>query len=262
MKMFVKVLSLVLAITMSVLMFAGCGAEAESDEAYVKEKGTLIVGITDFAPMDYQDAEGNWIGFDADMARAFAESLGVKVQFVEITWSKKHLELDAKNIDVVWNGMTISDDVKELMSVSKAYCKNAQVVVINADKAADYQTVEACKSLNFAVESGSAGAKQAAENGFNYTEFPKQANALMEVAAGTSDAAIIDLLMAGATIGEGTSYENLTYTISLNSEEYGVGFRKGSDLTEKLNKFFDECIANGTMDTLANKYGTQESIIK
>jgi polar amino acid transport system substrate-binding protein len=100
-----------------------------SDLEYVKEKGTLVVGITEFEPMDYQDANGNWIGFDADMAAAFADSLGVKVEFQVIDWDNKVFELDGKNIDVVWNGMTLTDAVQTAMTCSNAYCNNAQVVV-------------------------------------------------------------------------------------------------------------------------------------
>lgn len=261
MKKAVKILSLALAVMLCVFSFTACGGN-DSDKAYVQDKGVLVVGITNFDPMDYQDNDGNWIGFDADMAKLFAEKLGVNVKFVEIVWDKKHTELDSKNIDCVWNGMTISDSVKALMDVSDPYCDNAQVVVLPKSVAENYKTVEACKSLKFAVEAGSAGETQATENGFNFTEFPKQANALMEVNAGTSDAAIIDSLMAGAMIGEGTSYPDLTYTVSLNSEKYGVGFRKGSDLTEELNKFFDECLENGKMLEIAERYGVQEAIIK
>lgn len=105
-------------------------ASADSDVAYIQGKGTLIVGITDFAPMDYKDASGEWIGFDADMARIVAEKLGVEVQFVEIDWDNKIMELDSKNIDVVWNGMTLTDEVKAAMECSNAYCNNAQVVII------------------------------------------------------------------------------------------------------------------------------------
>ncbi len=261
MKRAVKILSLALAVMLCVFSFTACGG-SDSDKAYVQNKGVLVVGITNFDPMDYQDNDGNWIGFDADMAKLFAEKLGVNVKFVEIVWDKKHTELDSKNIDCVWNGMTISDSVKALMDVSDPYCDNAQVVVLPKSVAENYKTVEACKSLKFAVEAGSAGETQASENGFNFTEFPKQANALMEVNAGTSEAAIIDSLMAGAMIGEGTSYPDLTYTVSLNSEKYGVGFRKGSDLTEELNKFFDECLENGKMLEIAERYGVQEAIIK
>ena len=262
MKKAIKLLSLVLAVVMCVFCFAACGEDDKTDMEYVKDKGVLVVGITDFAPMDYQDEDGNWIGFDAELATAFAESLGVKVKFVEITWSKKAIELSSKNIDCVWNGMTISDEVKAAMDVSQAYCNNAQIVVVPKDKADMYNSIEACKELKFAVEAGSAGKEQAEANNFNFTEFPKQANAVMEVAAGTSDAAVIDSLMAGAMVGEGTGYPDLTTTVSLNSEEYGVGFRKGSDLTAELNKFFDKCIKDGTMMEIAEKYGVQKAVIQ
>ena len=206
----------------------------ESDLAYVQGKGTLVVGITDFEPMDYKDESGNWIGFDADMAAAFAKSLGVSVEFVEIDWDNKIMELDGKTIDCVWNGMTLTDEVKSAMECSNAYCNNAQIVIVPADKAEQYQDKESLKELTFAVEAGSAGEAQVTELGAEFTPVTTQANALMEVAAGSSDAAVIDSLMAAAMVGEGTGYANLTYTVQLNSEEYGVGFRKGSDLAAAL----------------------------
>ncbi len=234
---------------------------ANSDLAYVQDKGTLIVGITDFAPMDYKDENGEWIGFDADMAKAFAASLGVAVEFIEIDWDNKIFELNGKTIDCVWNGMTLTDEVLNAMSCSKPYCDNAQVVVVKSDAAANYQTKESLSELSFAVESGSAGQAAVSELGLNFIEVQNQAAALMEVAAGTSDACVIDLLMAGAMIGEGTSYPDLTYTVSLTSEEYGVGFRQGSDLAEKLNEFFAAAYADGSMLASATTYGVQESII-
>lgn len=237
------------------------GKSEESDLAYVQDKGTLIVGITDFEPMDYKDDSGEWIGFDADMAKAFAESLGVNVEFVEIDWDNKVLELDAKSIDCVWNGMTLTDEVTSAMECSNAYCNNAQVAIVKADVADQYQTVESLKDLNFAVEVGSAGEKVLSELNYNYTSVKTQADALMEVAAGTSDAAVIDSLMAAAMVGEGTSYEKLMYTASFNKEEYGVGFRKGSDLVEKLNTFFSESSKDGSMQETAQKYGVQAAVI-
>ena len=232
----------------------------DSDLAYVKDKGTLVVGITDFEPMDYQDENGNWIGFDADLASAFAESLGVDVEFVEIDWDNKILELDGKTIDCVWNGMTLTDEVTSSMACSDAYCNNAQVVIVPQDKADQYQTVDSIKELTFAVEAGSAGEDQAKELGLNYTAVKAQSDALMEVAAGTSDAAIIDSLMAAAMVGEGTGYANLTYTVGLNSEEYGVGFRKDSDLAAELNKFFKDSKADGSMEKCAEKYKVQAAL--
>ncbi len=243
------------------------GDQQDSDLAYVQGKGTLVVGMTDFAPMDYRDAGGNWIGFDADMASAFAESLGVKVEFQEITWDYKVMELDAKSIDCVWNGMTLNDEVKAAMDTGNAYCLNAQVLVVPADKAADFENLTSLEGLNVAVESGSAGEDAAEALGATTTAVAKQADALMEVSAGTADAAVIDLLMAGAMIGEGTNYANLTYTVNLNtaqgleSEEYGVGFRKGSDLVAAWNDFWAAAIADGSVLETGTTYGVQESLI-
>ena len=236
------------------------GAE-ESDLAYVQDKGTLVVGITEFDPMDYRDADGNWIGFDADMARAFAESLGVTAEFQLIDWDNKVFELNGKTIDVVWNGMTLTDEVLSSMDCSNAYCNNAQIVILPADVAENYPDAASMSDLSFAVESGSAGQAQAEANGFTYTEVMDQATAVLEVASGTADAAIIDSLMAAAMVGEGTSYDQLTYTIELNSEEYGVGFRQGSDLVERLNQFFADSYADGAMMELAETYGVQAAII-
>ena len=286
-----KTLSLALALTMA-LSLAACGnsggssssapadasgsssqansstssssVNTESDLAYVQDKGTLVVGITEFEPMDYQNTDGEWIGFDADMAKAFAKSLGVEVQFQVIDWDNKIMELDGKTIDVVWNGMTLTDEVTSAMSCSNPYCNNYQVVVVPADVAADYPDAASMSELNFAVESGSAGEEQAELNGFTSTPVLDQATAVLEVESGTADAAIIDSLMADAMVGEGTSYEDLTYTISLNEEEgeqYGVGFRKGSDLVEKLNQFFVDSYTDGTMMELAETYGVQAAII-
>lgn len=261
-----KILTMLLAATL-VLSLAACGNtpannnSSDSDLAYVQNNGKLVVGITDFEPMDYKNEAGEWIGFDADMAKAFAESIGVDVEFVEIEWDNKTLELNGKSIDCVWNGMTLTPDVTSAMECSKPYCNNQQVVVVPADKAANYQTAESCKELNFAVEEGSAGNEAAEENGFSFTPVKDQATAVMEVASGTSDAAIIDSLMAAAMVGEGTGYEGLVYTVGLTSEEYGVGFRKGSDLAAKLDEFFAEAKASGKLEETARHYGVHAALI-
>ncbi len=255
-----RLLSVLLSIAM-VISLTACGSGASgSDVGYIKKKGTLIVGITDFAPMDYKDDSGNWIGFDAEMAEKVGEELGVKVEFVEIDWDNKILELNNKSIDCVWNGMTLTDEVSSAMEVSKAYCNNAQVVVVKEDKASSCSDYDGVKNLTFAVESGSAGEAAAKENEFNYNSLLTQADALMEVESGTSDACIIDLLMAGAMIGEGTSYKDLTHTLELTTEEYVVGCRKGSDLAAQVNATFEKCKADGSLESIATKYGVQESL--
>ena len=263
MKKISKLLSLTLAFLMLVSVLAACSfiKSGDSDLDYIKKKGTLVVGITDFAPMDYLDDNGQWIGFDADMARAFADSLGVKAEFIEINWDNKAMELETKAIDVVWNGMTITDEVKGLMGTSTPYCNNAQVVVVNASVADQYKDVDSIKGLSFAVENGSAGAEQLDLIGIPYTACDTQAKALMEVAAGSVDACVIDALMAGAMIGDGTSYPDLAYTFGLNSEEYGVGFRKGSDLVDNFNSFWKKAYDDGTVMSVAETYGVQAAII-
>lgn len=258
-----RLLALLSAGALSVSMLAGCGstaktddtasgsaaadtsASADSDLEYVKSQGKLVVGITDFAPMDYkEDGSDEWIGFDADMAKAFAESIGVEAEFLEINWNNKVMELDGKGVDAVWNGMTLTDEVKTSMNCSSPYATNAQVVVVPSDKADTAKDLDGVKELSFAVEAGSAGAAAADALGLTATEVQSQADALMEVAVGTSDACVIDLLMAGAMIGEGTSYPNLVYTLDLNEangdepENYVVGFRKDSDLTAAFNDFY------------------------
>lgn len=250
-----KIISLLLVLA---LCMTSVLALAETDAEYVKVKGTLVVGITDFAPMDYRDDNGNWIGFDADLAQLFAESLGVTVVFQEIEWDNKILELDGKMIDCVWNGMTLTDEVMAAMACSDAYMENAQVIVMKAEKLAampEEIDVSALAGLSFAVESGSAGAACATELGLTSNEVTSQSAALMEVSAGTSDAAIIDLLMAQAMTGEGTGYADLDYDYPLNSEKYGIGFRTGSDLAEMANAFLAEKQADGTIHTLLVKYG-------
>lgn len=229
--------------------------DTDSDLAYIKANGKLVVGITEYEPMDYKDENGEWTGFDAELARLFAEELGVECEFFVIgDWGKKFFELEAKNIDCVWNGMTITDEALNNASVSDPYVINAQVVVMKEDELSKYPDAESMKDLIFAVEEGSAGQDMADENGFESVSKQDQAGALMEVAAGTSDACIIDITMAKAMTGEGTDYADLAEGISLSSEEYGVAFRTGSDLTAKLNAFLEELKTDGTLEALAEKY--------
>lgn len=240
-------------------------AGADSDLSYVQDKGTLVVGITDFEPMDYQGDGGEWIGFDADMAKEFAASIGAEAEFIEINWDNKIMELETKAIDCVWNGMTLTDEVKNSMGTSEPYCLNAQVVVVAADKVADCQTTESLGDLNFAVEAGSAGKAELDKLGLNYIEMETQAAALMEVASGASDACVIDSLMAGAMVGEGTSYPDLGCAVILNEDEgeqYGVGFRKGSDLVDAFNAFWKDAYDAGKVTEIAETYGVQEAVIE
>ncbi|MBQ8642485.1 MAG: transporter substrate-binding domain-containing protein [Clostridia bacterium] len=249
-----KILSLVLA-AMMLMACVSCGGGKVADVQAVKDAGKMIIGITEYAPMNYQE-NGEWTGFDTEFAQKVCEKLGVTAEFIVIDWDNKILELDSKGIDAVWNGMTITDEVKNGMSVSNAYVKNAQVVVMAADAVANYADAASMADLTFAVEAGSAGEAAAADAGLaNVTAVVDQATALMEVASGSVDACVIDITMANAMTGEGTSYTDLGYSVELTTEEYGIGFRKGSDLAEEVNKIMAELIADGTLPALAEKYG-------
>ena len=251
-----KLITLLLAIMLMLTCFTACGAKDGSDMAAIKKAGKIVVGITDYAPMDYKDENGEWTGFDAEFARLFAGELGVDCEFFVIpNWGTKFMELETKQIDAIWNGMTITEEALTNSSVSDPYVINAQVVVMNVDALANYESVENLAGLTIAVESGSAGESCANEIAdVNVYPMQNQETALMEVAAGTSDACIIDITMANAMTGEGTSYEDLGYQLSLSEEEYGVSFRKDSDLTAAFNDFMIKLKNDGTLQDLAAKY--------
>ena len=251
-----KILAMLLAVLMIASCFAGCGKKAASDLDAIKKAGKIVVGITDYAPMDYKDENGEWTGFDAEFARLFAKELGVDIEFFVISdWGKKFIELQDGNIDAVWNGMTITEEAKTNSSVSNPYVLNAQVLVMKADKVANYKDAASLKDLKVAVENGSAGEDAATEAGIkNIVKLQDQAAALLEVKSGTSDACIIDITMARAMTGEGSNYSDLAAGISLTEEEYGVSFRKDSDLTAKFNEFMKKLIENGELEKLAKEY--------
>ncbi|MBD9259483.1 MAG: amino acid ABC transporter substrate-binding protein [Faecalibacterium sp.] len=235
---------------------ASAAETAASDLDYIKEKGKMVIGYTVYEPMNYTDADGNFTGFDTELATAVCEKLGVEPEFVEINWDTKVVELDAKSIDCIWNGMTLTDDIMANTATTKAYAKNAQVVVVK--DGTDYSSTADLVGKTVVAEAGSAG-EAAIEGDENlaqadYVSKSVQTDCLMEVAAGTADAAVLDLTLANAMIGEGTDYASLKIVDELNAEEYGVAFRKGSDAAAAVDAVFDELKADGTMQALADKY--------
>ena len=268
-----KLISTVLALGMAASL-AACGSSAStaastaestvestaaagnSDLDYIKGKGKMTIGYTVYEPMNYTDADGNFTGFDTELATAVCEKLGVEPEFVEINWDTKIVELDAKSIDCIWNGMTLTDDIQANAACTKAYAKNAQVVVMKAD--ANYSSTADLVGKTVVAEAGSAGESAINDDESlsqaDYVSKSVQTDCLMEVAAGTADAAVLDLTLASAMIGDGTDYADLAIKDELNAEEYGVAFRKGSDAADAVNAAFDELKADGTMQALADKY--------
>ena len=242
-----KIAALAMAMLMVTCLFAGCAKKeaANDDLSYVKDKGTLVIGITEYAPMNYYDDSGKLIGFDTEFAEAVCEKLGVAPEFTVIDW----------------NGFTIREDLKESIDFSNAYCKNMQVAVIKAENSGKYTDLASLAKANIVAEAGSSGESAVADceelKECNYVGVSKMADALLEVKAGTADAAVVDYVMAKAMVGEGTDYSDLQIVdgIELAYEEYGIGFRKGSNLVESVNKAMDEMIADGSLKAIADKYG-------
>lgn len=236
---------------------SGAESAEDSDLAYIQGNGKMVIGYTVYAPMNYTDENGEFVGFDTELAAAVCEKLGVEPEFVEINWDTKTIELAAKSIDCIWNGMTLTEDIQNTTACTRAYAKNAQVVVMKADT--DYSSTADLIGKTIVAEAGSAG-QETIEGNEDLAQADLitktvQTDCLMEVKAGTADAAVLDLTLASAMTGEGTDYADLTIVDELNAEEYGVAFRKGSDMAEAVNAAFDELMADGTMPALAEKYG-------
>lgn len=199
-----KIIALLLPALLAACMFAGCASTSGSDLKYVQDKGTLIVGITDYAPMDYKDENGEWTGFDAEFARLFAKELDVDVEFFVLSdWGKKFYELQTNNIDCIWNGMTITDEVEAGADCTAPYMYNTQVAVVKKANADKYKALADFAGKTLAAEEGSAGAKVITADDTlkdGYKGVSAQTDALLEVLSGSSDAAIVDLTLAKALI--------------------------------------------------------------
>jgi len=239
---------------------APSAAPAEkTDLEYIKGKGEMIIGYTVYAPMNYTDDNGVFTGFDTELATAVCAKLGVNPVFQIIDWGTKEVELAGKTIDCIWNGMTLDAEREANMNCTQPYVKNAQVVVMK--KGAGYADTASLADKSVCAEIGSAGEStiQGDDNLSKalYVGKTVQTDCLMEVKAGTCDAAVLDMTLAKAMIGEGTDYADLEIVDQLAVEYYGVAFRKGSDVRDEVNKLFDELEADGTLGALADKYSLE-----
>lgn len=267
MKKFIMIMSLVMALA----LFAGCtpagntptGDTAKGDYDVIKDAGQMIIGITEYEPMNYYDADGKLIGFDTEYAEAVCEILGVEAEFRVINWKTKETELAAGNIDCIWNGLTVTEERKEDMDFTTPYLTNKQCVVISKANADKFTDAESLAGAILTAESGSAGETailaDANLSKATFTGAESQKSALVALAAGNADAAVVDITLAAASVGEG-SYADLMMLedIELVDEQYAIGFRVGSDLTAKVNEATKTLIENGTLASLAEKYELTE----
>ena len=277
-----KSIALILAALAVIMCFAlaacgGTGAggnepstdapEVASDLDYIKEKGKMIIGYTEFAPMNYKNDAGEFVGFETDFAKAVCEELGVEAKFQLISWEAKETELAAKTIDCIWNGMTIKPERLEAMSISTPYMANKQVLIVKAENADKYLKPEDMDGAKIVAEIESAGEGVAKKDAFfakaQYTSVADQATALMEVASGVSDGCVVDYVLSIGMIGEGTDYEDLVVVDSLSfaDEEYGIAFRKDSDVTAAVNEAISALVANGKLQEIAANYKLEAQLI-
>lgn len=290
-----KFIAMLLCAVMCVSTLAGCGSStgneadssdsaateavaAESDWEEISAKGEMTIGMTLFAPMNYYDEDNNFVGFDTELANAVGEKLGIKINFIEINWDSKEIELNSKNIDCIWNGMCITEERKQNMSISEPYLYNTQAIVMKADR--EDEIMSDVSGLTVTAEQGSTGegkidgsieddetvevsAKEYFANA-NYVASDSMAKALMEVKSGTADLAVVDSVCALAMVGPGTDYEDLVVNLDNNfgQQEYGIAFRKGSDLTEKVDEAINELYEEGKVDEIAAKYGLEDMLVK
>ena len=259
-----KIISLVLALVMCAFVFVSC---SKPDEAGEK----LIVGYTLYDPMNYEDEAGNLVGFDTELAQKVAEKLGVEVEFKLIEWKNKYLELESGNINCVWNGFTYNcaddDGIQrsDKVDFSVAYMNNEQCVVVRKADLATLNTADALKDKKGAAEEGSAG--EGVVKGFitdeaNYVGCDAQTNTLTELLGNQVNFVVIDKTMAKSIIGKG-DYADLAIAdgIQIEAEKYAVGFKKGSELTAKVNDAIKQLAAEGVLMDLAVKYGLENYVI-
>ncbi len=262
-----KILSTLIASATAVAMLAGCTSSA-TDLAYIEEKGEMVIGITYFEPMNYMDENGVLTGFETEFAQAVCEKMGVKPIFQKIDWDSKEVELNAKTIDCIWNGMTITDERKENMDISVAYMENKQVMVTKAENADKYKDAADLAGATVVAEKKSAGEDVAKSDTFftkaNYVSVDSQAKALLEVKSGTADIAVIDYVMSIGTIANGTDYADLKVIDDKGfaPEQYGIAFRKNSpETTKKVNDAIQQLANEGVLEEIAAKYELQDLII-
>ena len=252
-----RFLALLLVCVLALTCFVGCK----------KEQETIVVGYTIYAPMNYLDDNGKLVGFDTELAEAVFGNLGYKVIFQEINWDQKYTDLESNAIDCVWNGFTCNtaddDGVlrSEKVDFSYNYMENRQVIVVK--KSAAITDAASLKGKMGVAESGSAGETYAKSfEGVNFKGFLKQTECLTEVKAATADFAVVDAQLAKSYVGKG-DYADLKIVDDLSSdvEYYAIGFKKGSELTAKVNEQLEKLAEDGTITKLAKKYGVENTAI-
>lgn len=268
-----KKISILAFLLLAAILLSSCGNNAagdgqnqiapdpSEDMSYIRQKGTLIIGVTDYAPLNYKD-DDSWAGFDTEAATAFAGQLGVEIEFKEIDWDEKVERLESGEIDLIWNGMTKTDDLENRITCSDPYLSNAQVIVMRLEDIPKFTSAEKCANLLFSCEKGSTGEAILDERSYRHNGFDSQKAALEALSGKKTDLAIVDMVMAASMTGTGMDFPDLGFDFPLNEEVFCVGMRKGSNLKEEINDFLSEIFADGTIYQIADRYGLRDALIE
>jgi len=257
-----RIISLALTVLLvtGMVFFTSCSGKTE---------GKLVCGVTEYEPMNYRNAAGNWTGFDTELAQLVGEKLGMKVEFQEIEWANKYHELEAGTINAIWNGFTANSSENgvprsAMVDFSYSYMLNQQCVVIRSARAGEISNIDSLVGKTVAAESGSAGetaAKEVIGDSGRIVGSPAQINTFLEVKSGAVDFAMVDVLLAKRLAGSGDYSDLMIADIQLDYEVYAVGFKKGSDLRNKVNNALKELDDEGKLWDLAVKYKLEDTII-
>lgn len=250
----------VLMVLFVTVVLSGCKSENEDLNSLEKvlDKGYIILGLDDtFAPMGYRDEEGEVVGFDIDLAKAVANELGVELRIQPIEWDSKLIELNSKNIDMIWNGLTITEERSKQINFSDAYLNNRQIVITNESNTID--SLDALEGLKIGVQIDSSG-QTALESSSIYSKvqevvkFNTFNDALMDLNSGRIDAIVIDEIMA-RYVATTVSYSLVVTDVSLGDEEYGIGFRlEENELRAKVDEILDMLSETGKTAEISIKW--------
>lgn len=253
MKKLLALLMTVITLCTGALGLTACGKE-----------NLIVIGVTDYEPMDYLDENGDWVGFDAELARKVFENLGYKVKFQEINWETKIVTLQSGEIDVIWNGMTVTEELQQNLTLSDTYLENRQYGLVKTQNQSLYTSVNELTGKKVAVEMGSAAKSLIEDVDCTKNVLETQSAAVMEVAAGTSDIAIVDYTMAKTLTAEGSDYYGTLTAVDLGfePEEYAIGFgKKDTELCNKVNEQLKKLKESGFIKELAQKYDIENLLI-
>lgn len=257
-----RILIVVLALAM-ILSLAGCAGGGKKDTSWtdIKAKGSFTLGFDQtFAPMGFKDDSGEYAGFDIDLANEVASRLGLTVEFQPVDWESKEMELKSGNIDVIWNGLTITDARKKDMLFSDPYMNNRQIIVVAAGSGITSIADLAGKTVAAQIDSSAMAAIEAKPEVMDtfgaLIDSPDYVEALMELKQGTVDAVVVDETMGSYYINEDDTPE--AYAIldeNFGEEQYGIGFRLGAQsFRDKVQETIDAIIADGTGEQIATKW--------